>query len=269
MIVDTHTHLYSEEFDADRADAVVRACAAGVERLLMPNIDAQSLPRMLEMCKEYPEQCFPMIGLHPEEIRDDWQDVLDDMKILLDKDQHDNTRHRFVGIGEVGLDFYWDATYKQQQMNALEQQMAWAAEYHLPLVVHSRAAFSELYALFDRHRNEDLTGIFHCFGGTADEAEALLSFPGFMLGIGGIVTYKKSSLPDVLKCVPLSRVVVETDSPYLAPVPKRGQRNESAFIVHTIEKLAMVYGCSPDDIVRQTTANAAQLFPCILPTESA
>lgn len=266
MIVDTHTHLYTEAFDADRADAVARARAAGVGCLLLPNIDEASIPRMIAMCDDYPDLCFPMIGLHPQDVRDDCQEVLGSMKAWLDADQREGALHRFVGIGEVGLDFYRDDTYKARQLEALEQQMAWAAAYTLPLVVHARAAFDALYRLFDRHRGEGLTGIFHCFGGTAEEAEALLSFEGFMLGIGGVLTYKNSSLPEVLRTVPVDRVVVETDAPYLAPVPHRGRRNEPAFIVDTVRKLAEVWGCTPDEAIRQTTANAARLFPAIIPS---
>lgn len=264
MIVDTHTHLYTEEFDADRAEAVARARAAGVGCLLMPCIDLPTLPRLTSMCDDYPGLCYPMIGLHPEEVREDWPQVLDAMKTLLDADRCEGGPHHFVGIGEVGLDFYWDVTYKQQQMEVLERQMAWAAEYRLPLVIHSRAAFPELYALFDRHRGDGLTGIFHCFGGTLEEARALLSFDGFVLGIGGVLTYKKSTLPDILRALPSDRIVVETDSPYLAPVPHRGQRNESAFIVDTLTKLADVWQCTPAEAARITTANASRIFPAAL-----
>lgn len=263
MIVDTHTHLYLEEFDEDRAAVAERARAAGVGCMLMPGIDLSTLPRLLTMCEDYPDLCFPLIGLHPEEVHDDWSAMLDEMKGMLDADQCAEGPHRFVGIGEVGLDFYWDATYKQQQLEALEQQMAWAATYRLPLVIHSRAAFPELYALFDRHRSDGLTGIFHCFGGTLEEARALLSFEGFVLGIGGVLTYKKSALPDILRVLPHDRIVVETDSPYLAPVPHRGQRNESAFIADTIIRLADIWQCSVEEARQQTTANAARIFPCI------
>lgn len=260
MIVDTHTHLYCEEFDADRSAVVARARQAGVGCLIMPCIDLPTLPRLTAMCDDYPGLCYPMMGLHPEEVRDDWTQVLDEMKGLLDADRCDGGPHRFVGIGEVGLDFYWDATYKQQQLEALECQVAWAAENKLPLVIHSRSAFPELYSLFDRHRGEGLTGIFHCFGGTLEEAQALLSFEGFMLGIGGVLTYKKSTLPEVLRALPSDRIVVETDSPYLAPVPHRGQRNESAFIADTLTKLADVWQCTPDEAAQITTANASRIF---------
>ena len=170
----------------------------------------------------------------------------------------------FIGIGEIGLDFYWDATYKAEQLKAFESQLRWASRYRLPVVIHQRAAFDELYALMESFRPEALTGIFHCFGGTADEAERLLSFPGFMLGIGGALTYKKSTLPDVLRNnVPLDRIVVETDAPYLAPVPFRGRRNEPAYIVEVVRRLADIYDQTPDAVAARTTANALRIFPTL------
>ena len=255
MIIDTHTHIYTEEFDADRADVVARALEAGVGILLLPNINAASIAPLLETCRQWPDMCFPLIGLHPEDVRDDYTAVLEEMKTCL------SPAPLFIGIGEVGLDFYWDTTYKAEQLRAFEQQLGWAAEYRLPVVIHQRAAFDELYALMESFRSEALTGIFHCFSGTTEEAEKLLSFPGFMLGIGGTVTYKKSTLPDVLRsAVPLDRIVVETDAPYLAPVPHRGQRNEPAFITATVSRLADIYDTTPDAVTAQTTANARTLF---------
>lgn len=258
QIVDTHTHLYTEEFDSDRADVVQRAREAGVAHLFLPNIDGSSVKRMLSMCADYPGVCHPLIGLHPEEVRDDYLSVLEEMKRLLDSPQEGT---KFVGVGEVGLDFYWDSTFRAQQLDAFEQQVRWASEKRLPLVIHSRAAFPELYETMEKYRSSELTGIFHCFGGTAEEAEALLSFPGFMLGIGGAVTYKKSSLPDVLReAVPLERVVVETDAPYLAPVPHRGRRNESAYIVDTVRRLSEIYGLSVEEVAAATSENAFRVF---------
>lgn len=284
MIIDTHTHIYTDDFDADRDDVVTRAIETGVGIMLLPNINAESVAPLLDICHKWPDVCFPLIGLHPEDVREDYADVLAEMERFFFGQQVNKSTGQqvdaplsqrvdsltcrlvdsFIGIGEVGLDFYWDTTYKAEQLRAFEQQLGWAATYRLPVVIHQRAAFDELYSLMEKYRNEALKGIFHCFGGTAEEAEKLLSFPGFMLGIGGTVTYKKSTLPNVLRqSVPLSRIVVETDAPYLAPVPHRGQRNEPSFIVDTIRHLADIYSVTPEAVAEQTAANARMLFPTL------
>ena len=255
--VDTHTHLFVTEFDIDRADAVRRAVDAGVGTLCLPAINVESLPSLMAMCDEFPSICHPMIGLHPTELGDDYEAVLDRMYDILKSDD------RFVAIGEVGLDFYWDDTRKREQQEVFRKQIEWALETGLPLAIHSRSAFDELYAVMDDYRERGLSGVFHCFSGSEEEALKLLSFDGFYLGIGGVVTYKKSTLPDVLKCVPLERVVLETDSPYLAPVPKRGKRNESAYVPYIADFLAALYGCSVEQVAAVTTANARKLFPKI------
>ena len=255
--VDTHTHLFVTEFDIDRADAVRRAVDAGVGTLCLPAINGESLPSLMAMCDEFPSVCHPMIGLHPTELGDDYEAVLDRMYDILKSDD------RFVAIGEVGLDFYWDDTRKREQEEVFRRQIEWALETGLPLAIHSRSAFDELYAVMDDYRERGLSGVFHCFSGSEEEALKLLSFDGFYLGIGGVVTYKKSTLPDVLKCVPLERVVLETDSPYLAPVPKRGKRNESAYVPYIADFLAAMYGCSVEQVAAVTTANARKLFPKI------
>ena len=258
-IIDTHSHLFVEEFSEDRAEVMLRAREAGITRILMPNIDAASVAPMLEVCAAYPDFCYPMLGLHPTEVKDGFRQVLVDMKSLL----HSNGAYStspFIAIGEVGLDFYWDATYKQEQLAALEEQLGWALEYDLPVVIHSREAFPELYTLFSHYKDTPLRGVFHSFTGTADEAHALLEFPGFMLGINGVVTFKKSTLPETLREVPLSRLVVETDAPYLAPVPFRGKRNESAYVVRVIERLAEIYQCSVKEVAMQVYKTSTQLF---------
>ena len=255
--VDTHTHLFTAEFDADRAGVVRRAMDAGVSTLCLPAINEESLNPLLAMCETFPGVCYPMIGLHPTELGDDYSLVLDRMYDLLKADD------RFIAIGEVGLDYYWDDTKKKEQKDAFCRQVEWALEMDLPLAIHSRSAFNELYEIMQNYRGRGLRGVFHCFSGSDDEAHKLLSFDGFYLGIGGVVTYKKSILPDVLKSVPLERVVLETDSPYLAPVPKRGKRNESAYVPHIAEFLSVVYGCSVEQIAVVTTANAHNLFPKI------
>lgn len=254
-IIDTHSHLFVEEFDVDRSEVMQRAREVGVQHVLMPNIDLASVAPMLQVCQEYRGFCYPMLGLHPTEVGADYPVIISKLKALLDKQPQ-----TFLAIGEVGLDLYWDKTYKDEQIAALEEQIAWALEYDLPLVIHSREAFDEIYTLFSRYKDSSLRGIFHSFTGTADEAQALLEFPGFLLGINGVATFKKSTIPEALSHVPLTRVVVETDSPYLAPVPYRGKRNESAYVVRVVEKLAEIYGLTAESVAAQTYANAATLF---------
>jgi TatD DNase family protein len=252
-VIDTHSHLFVEEFDGDRAEVMRRAREAGVQRILMPNIDLASVEPMLRTCAEYPDFCFPMIGLHPTEVGADNRKALAELKALLSK-------YDFIAIGEVGIDLYWDKTFKNEQLAVLEEQIGWALERNLPLVIHSREAFAELYALFSHYKDAPIRGVFHSFTGTADEANALLEFPGFMLGVNGVVTFKKSALPETLSEVPLTRLVVETDSPYLAPTPYRGRRNESAYIVRVVERLSEIYACSPEYVAEQTCFNARKLF---------
>ena len=256
MIVDTHSHLDGPEFAEDLPDVIQRAKQAGVERIHIPCINLRDLPHMLEMCDAYPGYLIPMIGLHPEEVNDDYQQQLDAMHdMLLAKPE------RFTAIGEVGLDFYWDDSHRAQQLDAFEQQVEWAAAFNKPLMIHARNAHRELVDIMERHRNQSLSGVFHCFSGNEDEARELLSFPGFMLGIGGVLTFKKSTLPDVLRAaVPLTRIVVETDAPYLAPTPHRGKRNESAFIVETIGRLSEIFECKTENIAIQTKKNALFLM---------
>ena len=254
-IIDTHSHLFVEEFNEDRSEVMCRAREAGVQHILMPNVDLGTMEPMLRMCEAYPEFCYPMIGLHPTEVKADYRQDLDALREILVS--HPKT---FIAIGEVGLDLYWDKTYKQEQLSVLEEQIGWALEYDLPLVIHSREAFAELYNLFSHYKDTPIRGVFHSFTGTAEEAQSLLEFPGFLLGVNGVVTFKKSTLPEALSEVPLSRLVVETDSPYLAPTPYRGKRNESAYIVRVVERLAEIYSCSPEVVAEQTFINATNLF---------
>ncbi len=255
--VDTHTHLFTSEFDGDRDAVVQRALDAGVAALCLPAINEGAIEPMLAMCDAYPGICYPMMGLHPTDVEEGYMDVLDRMYALL------KSSDRFIAVGEVGLDFYWDDTMKREQQDAFRRQVEWACELNLPLAIHSRSAFDELYAIMDEYRSRGLHGVFHCFSGSEDEARKLLSFDGFYLGIGGVVTYKKSTLPAVLSAVPLERIVLETDSPYLAPVPQRGKRNESSYILHIAAFLANIYGCAVEDVAAITSANARKLFPKI------
>lgn len=263
MIIDTHSHLYGEEFTSDVDDVIERARKAGITKIFLPNINADSISPMLALARRHARFLYPMLGLHPEDMTDDWLNTLAQMEVLLQ-----DPSHPFIGIGEIGLDYYWDRSRYKEQQEALAIQVNWSRKYNLPLMIHTRSAHREMVDMLrdqmatGKSSNGKLTGVFHCFGGTTDEAEELLRFDGFMLGIGGIVTFKKSPLPDVLRqVVPLSRIVVETDAPYLAPVPYRGKRNESAFIRATVAKLAEIYETTEEEISEITTLNALQTFP--------
>lgn len=257
-MIDTHSHIYGPEFSEDRVEVIMRAQEKGVEKILLPNINEQTIPDMLALCRENPGYCYPMMGLHPTDLEADYQEVLDRMhSLLLAPD------HPYIAVGEVGLDFYWDDSMRSQQLDAFEMQIEWARDLSLPLMIHSRSAHRELMDIMENHKSEGLTGVFHCFGGTADEAHDLLSFEGFVLGIGGVLTYKKSTLPDVLQEVPLKRIVLETDSPYLAPVPYRGGRNESSYVSFVAEKLSEVYRTTVEEIQNITNATVQRIFPAI------
>lgn len=257
MFIDTHTHIYTDEFNDDRSEVVKRAMDAGAQRLLLPAIDEASLPALLDTCNLWPNLCRPMIGLHPTELpEEDFESTLKRFENLLSA-----PNNPFIAIGEVGIDLYWDTARRDDQIRTFNIQIQWAAKYHLPLIIHSRNAHREIVDTLLSYREKLHGGIFHCFGGTAEEAQELLAFQGFLLGIGGTVTFKKSTLPNVLaQCVPLERIVLETDAPYLAPTPHRGKRNEPAYIPLIVAKLAEIYQVTPEIIEAQTTANAQQLF---------
>lgn len=253
-MIDTHAHIDGPEFAEDMEAVIERAQAAGVRKIFVPGICLKDTPHLLSICQSHPSYLHPMIGLHPENIMDeDYHQALDQLERMID----DST----IAIGEVGLDFYWDDTHKQEQIEVFEHQIRWAEKYELPLMIHSRNAHAELMEVMERHRASNLSGVFHCFTGTEEEARDLLTFPNFMLGIGGVLTFKKSTLREVVKnAIPLSRIVLETDSPYMAPVPNRGKRNESAYVKAVAEKLAEVFEQDFDTIVLQTTENALKVF---------
>ena len=257
MFIDTHTHVYTEEFDADRAAVIARAREAGALHLLLPNIDAASVRPMLSLCEAEPDLCRPMLGLHPTELPADPAPVLDEMEAMLRR-----PGHPFVAVGEVGVDLYWDDSRRAEQLDVFSRQARWAAELSLPLVVHTRSAHHEVVEVL-RPLSSRLTGVFHCFGGTAEEASELLSlFPGFVLGIGGVLTFKKSTLPATLRAaVPLDRIVVETDAPYLAPTPHRGQRNEPSFVPLILQKLADIYQLPLPAVEQQLLRTTRRIFP--------
>ena len=250
--IDTHIHIDGEEFDEDRAEVIARAKSAGASAIMVPAVDEKSVQRILMVCREYPGFAFPMIGLHPEEVDIDYGQVLDRMEQLMSDE--------YVAIGEVGLDFYWSREFETQQLEAFERQVQWACQTQLPLMIHCRKAQNEMVAILRRYKDSLPGGVFHCFTGNIQEARQLLDFDNFALGIGGVLTFKKSHLPEVVADIPISRIVLETDAPYMAPVPMRGKRNESAFIPYIIEKLALCYGMSPEEVADATTCNAKRLF---------
>ena len=255
MIVDTHTHLFDEAFHDDFEAAVAHAQDAGVGKLLMPNIDCTTVDSLLTACQRFPGVCYPMIGLHPTSVNANYRKDLTTLKSLLDE------VHPYIAIGEVGLDFYWDTTFREEQIEAFNEQIRWALEFNLPLVIHCRKAYPELLACLAPYKQTALRGIFHSFTGDDVDTEQILSYTNFLLGINGVVTFKKSVLPAVLKSsIPLERLVVETDSPYLAPVPHRGKRNESAYVCNVVQKVAEVYDVSIEEAARVTTENAFRMF---------
>ena len=258
--IDTHCHIDGPEFDDDRATVIQRAREAGVAKILVPAIDLQTSQRILKLCAEYTGYLYPMVGLHPEEVRADWQEQLAKIKDTLTSYLSPLTS-RILAIGEVGLDYYWSREFEQEQMEAFEQQLQWSVETRLPLMIHCRKAQNELVAILNKYAPDLPGGVFHCFTGNEQEACQLLQFDRFVLGIGGVLTFKKSHLPEVLpKVVPLNRIVIETDAPYMAPVPMRGQRNEPAFTCHVLRKLAESYGVSEEMIAERTNANVARIF---------
>ena len=255
-MIDTHCHLDGDEFRDDLNAVVQRAREAGVKAIGVPGIDLKSCDTVMELCRRYPDYCFPMLGLHPEEVKDDWKDVLNAIVPQLSK---------VAAIGEVGLDFYWSREFEEAQLQAFEEQVRWSVETRLPLMIHCRKAQNEMVTILKRYKNDLPGGVFHCFTGNTIEAQELLQFDRFVLGIGGVLTFKKSKLPEtLLETVPLERIVLETDAPYMAPVPMRGQRNEPAFVAHVMRKLAEVYGVSEETVDSVTTANVQRIFPSIV-----
>ncbi len=266
--IDTHCHLDGEEFAEDLEAVMTRAREAGAAKVFVPAIDLKSSQAAADLGRRYPGFCYAMTGLHPEEVHNDWREQLSAIRALL---QLPLPLERAEGeapiaIGEVGLDFYWSREFEQEQLAAFEEQVRWSVETRLPLMIHSRKSQNELVAILKKYKHELPGGVFHCFTGNEHEAAELLQFEGFCLGIGGVLTFKKSHLPEVLpEAVPLDRIVLETDAPYMAPVPMRGQRNEPAYVRHIISRLAEAYQVSEETVARQTTANALRVFPLANP----
>ena len=257
-IIDTHAHLDGEEYADDRHEMIERAREAGVAKVFLPAIDLPSVDRVVAMSREYAGYCYPMIGLHPEEVRADYREVLAKMRHILDSSLLSDTP--FIAVGEVGLDYYWSREFADEQLDAFEEQVKWSVETRLPLMIHCRKAQNEMVHVLKKYASELPGGVFHCFTGNEKEAAELLQFEGFVLGIGGVLTFKKSHLPEVLQGVPLSRIVLETDSPYMAPVPMRGKRNESAYVVYVMKKLVESLGVDEEEVARQTNENVKRVF---------
>ena len=262
-LIDTHTHIYDHQFSLDRNEAMQRALEAGVKMMLLPNVDASTIAPMLELHEKYPECTRVMMGLQPEEVKEDYKAVLSQMEKELGEaspaSHVPQSRVAYVGVGEVGLDFYWDATFEKQQLDAFETQLDWAKQLHLPLSIHCRNAFDKMVKILEKKQDGGLRGIMHCFTGTEEEAKVYLEL-GFHLGLGGVTTYKNCGVKDYLPTLPLDRIVLETDAPYLAPVPCRGKRNEPAFLVHTAQKIADVLQIPIEELAEITTANVQTLF---------
>ncbi|MDE6349350.1 MAG: TatD family hydrolase [Bacteroides sp.] len=253
-LIDSHSHLFLEEFAEDLPLVMARAREVGVTHIFMPNIDSTTIEPMLRVCREYKGYCYPMIGLHPTSVGADYEKELETIAREL------GAPNDYVAIGEIGMDLYWDKTFLSEQQIALDRQLKWALEYDLPVVLHCREAFGHIYNVLKPYLRTSLKGIFHSFTGTPEEAARIMEFPNFMIGINGVVTFKKSTLPEVLKEIPLDRIVLETDAPYLTPVPNRGKRNESAYIKDTLMKVAEVYESFPERVAQITSDNALKVF---------
>jgi len=252
-LIDSHTHIFLEEFDQDRDAVLQRAKEAGVRLFFLPNIDVESIERLHQASDKYSDCCFPMMGLHPTSVKAGFQHELEMIKAELEK-------RKYIAIGEIGLDLYWDKTFINEQIEAFEEQLRWSIEWNLPVVIHTREAFPQVFESLYKTGVDRLRGVFHSFGGTREELEEIALCKNFMIGINGVITYKKANFRDYLPLFPLERIILETDSPYLTPVPHRGKRNEPAYILHVADKLAEVYNLPVEKIAEITTGNAKRLF---------
>lgn len=253
QLIDTHTHLFSDKFSEDRQDVIQRAIDAGVERLYLPNICSETTAAMNQTVAMFPQHCFAMIGLHPCHVNEGYDKEIQHIKDEL-KSGH------YVAIGETGLDYHWDLTFKQQQQDALRQQITLAKESNLPIVLHTRESFDDTYRLIEEQNDDSLTGVFHCFSGSLDDAKRVQALGGFYIGIGGVATFKKTNHTTVLPDVPLEMIVLETDAPYLAPVPFRGKRNESAYLTEIAKRIAEIKNIPIEELAEITSNNALKLY---------
>lgn len=267
-IVDTHTHLDGEEFDEDRSEVILRAKETGVGMVFLPAIDVKTSEAVLKLSHEYPGYAYPMVGLHPEEVKADWREQLKKIEAILDEhltavDGLNGIKYKsdYIAIGEIGLDFYWSREFEKEQLEAFEKQVEWSCETGLPLMIHCRKAQNEMLHILRKWKDKLPGGVFHCFTGNQQEAKELLEYDNFVLGIGGVSTFKSSHLrEDLPAAVPLERIVLETDSPYMAPVPYRGKRNESAFVIQVMKTLATAYGVSEEEVAKVTNQNVERVF---------
>ena len=252
IITDTHTHLYSEQFEVDRTEMIQRALDAGVSRFFVPAIDSTYLNAMLDLEKSFPENIFLMMGLHPTHVKENFEEELAFVKHWLDK-------RKFYAVGEIGIDLFWDKTLLKQQQIAFKTQISWAKEKNMPIIIHCRDAFDEIFEILEEVNDDQLFGIFHCFSGNLEQAKKAISY-NMKLGIGGVVTFKNGKIDQFLHEIPLEHIVLETDSPYLAPVPFRGKRNESGYITKVLDKLAEIYNLTSTEIAEITTQNSKNVF---------
>ncbi|MGQ8336432.1 TatD family hydrolase [Sunxiuqinia sp. A32] len=252
MLIDTHSHIYSEDFNSDIDEVINHAYENGVRKIVLPNIDSSSVKKMLDLVDSYPQICFPLMGLHPTSVTEDYEEELTLVEYWL-------TKRKFYGIGEIGIDLYWETRFLEEQQTAFTYQLRLATKYKIPVVIHVRESFDEVYEILMMEKTADLQGVFHSFTGTKEQADKIIDL-GFKLGVGGIVTFKNSGLDKVLQDVDLSHMILETDSPYLTPAPNRGKRNESANIIYIAQKVADLHQISIDEVARITTENATKLF---------
>ncbi|NPD46124.1 MULTISPECIES: TatD family hydrolase [unclassified Lentimicrobium] len=253
ILLDTHTHLYLPEFDEDRAEMLERASQQGVQKMILPNIDSESIPKIQKMRREFPDYCVASMGLHPTSVKENFEEELKACYEELKNGQ-------YMAIGEMGIDLYWDKSFYEQQKIAFKKQIDWALEFDLPIIIHSRDSFDEIFELMDEVWNPKLRGVFHCFSGNKAQAEKIINDYHFKLGIGGVLTFKNSTLREEIKDISLSHLILETDAPFLAPVPNRGKRNESAYVALVAQKLAELKGISIEEVADITTKNAMDLF---------
>ena len=252
ILTDTHTHLYSEEFDLDRNEMMQRAIDNGVSRFFAPAIDSTCTQSMYDLERDYPDNVFLMMGLHPTYVKDNYLEELQHV-------ENELAKKKFVAIGEIGIDLYWDKTHLAEQQNAFRKQIQLAKQYKLPIVIHCREAFDEIFEILEEEKSPELFGIFHCFTGTYEQALQAISY-NMKLGIGGVVTFKNGKIDQFLNKIDLKHIVLETDSPYLAPIPYRGKRNESSYLVNVADRLAQIYGVSTNEIAAVTTTNSIEIF---------
>lgn len=254
-LTDTHTHLFASEFDEDRAEVVQRAINEGVTKCFLPNIDSSSVDPMLDLSKSFPNNCFPLIGLHPCSVNKNFKEELEAIKNWLFE-----KKEKFYGVGEIGIDLYWDKTFFEEQKEAFRTQVEWAKQLKLPAIIHTRNSFNEANEIVKELKDKYLKGIFHCFSGTLEDANKIIELGDFKMGIGGVLTFKNSGLDKIVEAIDLKHFVLETDSPYLAPVPYRGKRNESSYLKIIAEKIAAIKNITLDEVAEVTTGNAKEIF---------